>query len=302
MADKTLKSFEDILGAVKDKAPKRVVVAAAQDEAVLEAVQGAHEQKIAEFTLVGDIDRIKATAEKLQVSLDAVQMVHEPDDRKAAYRAVSLVSSGQADVLMKGLINTADLLRAVLDKEVGLRTGRILSHTAVYEVPGFDRLLMITDGGMNISPTLQQKADIIQNSVQLAKVLGIYPAKVAILAAVEVINPDMPATLEAAALAKMAERGQIKDAIVDGPLALDNAISSEAARHKGIKSPVAGVADILVTPDIEAGNMLGKALVYIARSKIAGLVLGAAKPVVVTSRADTYEAKLMSIALGALLG
>jgi phosphate butyryltransferase len=302
LADKTLKSFEDILGVVKDKAPKRVVVAAAQDEAVLEAVQGAHEQKIAEFTLVGDIDRIKATAEKLQVSLDAVQMVHEPDDRKAAYRAVSLVSSGQADVLMKGLINTADLLRAVLDKEVGLRTGRILSHTAVYEVPGFDRLLMITDGGMNISPTLQQKADIIQNSVQLAKVLGIYPAKVAILAAVEVINPDMPATLEAAALAKMAERGQIKDAIVDGPLALDNAISSEAARHKGIKSPVAGAADILVTPDIEAGNMLGKALVYIARSKIAGLVLGAAKPVVVTSRADTYEAKLMSIALGALLG
>lgn len=302
MADKTLKSFEDILGAVKDKAPKRVAVAAAQDAAVLEAVQGAHEQKIAEFTLVGDIDRIKATAEKLKVSLDDVHMVHEPDDRKAAYRAVALVSSGQADVLMKGLINTADLLRAVLDKEVGLRTGRVLSHTAVYEVPGFDRLLMITDGGMNISPTLQQKADIIHNSVQLAKVLGIHPAKVAILAAVEVVNPDMPATLEAAALAKMAERGQIKDAIVDGPLALDNAISSEAARHKGIKSPVAGQADILITPDIEAGNMLGKALVYIARSKIAGLVLGAAKPVVVTSRADTYEAKLISIALGALLG
>ncbi|WP_371371620.1 phosphate butyryltransferase [Sporomusa aerivorans] len=302
MNGKALKSFEDILAAVKDKAPKRVAVAVAQDDAVLETVQGAREQKIAEFTLVGDIDKIKVTADKLGVSLDEVQMVHEPDDRKAAYRAVNLVSGGQADVLMKGLINTADLLRAVLDKEVGLRTGRVLSHTAVYEVPGFERLLMITDGGMNIAPTLQQKADIIQNSVQLAKVLGISPAKVAILAAVEVINPDMPATLEAAALAKMAERGQIQDAIVDGPLALDNAISIEAAEHKGIKSPVAGMADILVTPDIEAGNILGKSLVYIARSKIAGLVLGAAKPVVVTSRADTYEAKLMSIAMGALLG
>ncbi len=302
MTDKVLKSFNDILTTVKDKSPKRVAVAVAQDDAVLEAVQGAREQKIADFILVGDIEKINDTAHKLGICLDEVQIVHEPDDRKAAYRAVALVSSGQADVLMKGLINTADLLRAVLDKEVGLRTGRVLSHTAVYELPGFDRLLMITDGGMNIAPTLQQKADIIQNSVQLAKVLGISPAKVAVLAAVEVINPDMPATLEAAALTKMADRGQIKGAIVDGPLALDNAISLEAAKHKGIKSPVAGLADILVTPDIEAGNMLGKSLVYIAKGKIAGLVLGAAKPVVVTSRADTYEAKLMSIALGALLG
>jgi phosphate butyryltransferase len=302
LTDKLLKKFDDILDAVKNKSPKRVAVAAAQDDAVLEAVQGAHKQKLADFTLVGDIDKIKATADKLGITLNDVQMIHEPDDRKAAYRAVALVSSGEADVLMKGLINTADFLRAVLDKEIGLRTGRVLSHIAVYQLPGFDRLIMITDGGMNIAPTLQQKADIIQNSVQLANVLGIKPAKIAILAAVEVVNPDMPATLEAAALAKMAERGQIKGAIVDGPLALDNAISMEAAQHKGINSPVAGMADILVTPDIEAGNMLGKSLVYIANGKIAGLILGAAKPVVVTSRADTYEAKIMSIALGALLG
>ncbi|WP_304626296.1 phosphate butyryltransferase [Sporomusa sp. GT1] len=302
MVDKVLRNFEDILNAVKDKAPKRVAVAVAQDDAIMEAVQGAREQKIAEFILVGDREKVHETAGKLGVSLEDVQIIHEPDDRKAAYRAVALVSGGQADVLMKGLINTADLLRAVLDKEIGLRTGRVLSHTAVYELPGFDRLLMVTDGGMNIAPTLQQKADIIQNSVQLARVLGISPAKVAVLAAVEVINPDMPATLEAAALTKMADRGQIKGAIVDGPLALDNAISLEAASHKGIKSPVAGMADILVTPDIVAGNILGKSLVYIAKGKIAGLVLGAAKPVVVTSRADTHEAKLMSIALGALLG
>lgn len=296
-----LRSFEDILSAVKGKDPKRVAVAAAQDDAVLGAVQGAREQKIAEFILVGDKGKISEAAHKLGISLHDVQIVHEPDDRKAAYRAVALVSSGQADVLMKGLINTADLLRAVLDKEVGLRTGRVLSHSAVYELPGFDRLLMVTDGGMNIAPNLQQKADIIQNSVELAKVLGISPAKVAVLAAVEVINPEMPATLEAAALTKMADRGQIKGAIVDGPLALDNAISLEAANHKGITSPVAGAADILVTPDIVAGNILGKSLVYIAKGKMAGLVLGATKPVVVTSRADTYEAKLMSIALGALL-
>ncbi|SDF49956.1 phosphate butyryltransferase [Sporomusa acidovorans] len=302
MSAKKLKSFDDIRNAVKDKLPKRVAVAAAQDAAVMEAVRGAREQKLAEFTLVGDIDKIKETAQKLGVDLDDVPLVHEPDDRKAAYRAVALVSSGQADVLMKGLINTADLLRAVLDKEIGLRTGRILSHTAVCEVPALDRLLMITDGGMNIAPTLQQKADIIQNSIQLAKVLGITPAKVAILAAVEVVNSDMPVTLEAAALTKMADRGQIRGAIVDGPLALDNALNLEAAKHKGISSPVAGGADILVTPDIEAGNILGKSLVYLAGAKLAGLILGAAKPVVVTSRADTYEAKLISIALGTLLG
>ncbi|XFO65770.1 Phosphate acetyltransferase [Sporomusa silvacetica DSM 10669] len=301
LPEKTLKSFDDILNAVKDKTPKRVAVAAAQDDVVLETVRGAREQKIAEFTLVGDIDKIKANAHRLSVNLDEVTIVHEPENRRAAYRAVALVSSGQADVLMKGLINTADLLRAVLDKEVGLRTGRVLSHTAVYEIPGFQRLLILTDGGMNITPTLQQKADIIQNSVQLANVLGISPAKVAVLAAVEVVNPDMPATLDAAALTKMADRGQIRGAIVDGPLALDNAISLEAASHKGIISPVAGVADILVTPDIEAGNILGKSLVYLAKGKMAGLILGAAKPVVVTSRADTYEAKLISIALGVLL-
>ncbi|SDF19826.1 phosphate butyryltransferase [Sporolituus thermophilus] len=297
-----LKSFADVLAAVKGLPPRRVAVAAAQDDAVLEAVRGAKEQGIADFILVGDRDKIERTAAKVSVSLEGLTIIHEADDRQAAYRAVALVSGGEADVLMKGLINTADLLRAVLDKEVGLRTGRVLSHAAVFEVPGFDRLLTITDGGMNIAPTLAQKADIIQNSVGLAKVLGISPAKVAVLAAVEVVNPDMPATLDAAALAKMADRGQIKGAVVDGPLALDNAINLEAARHKGITSPVAGLADILLVPNIEVGNALGKSLIYFARGRMAGLILGAAKPVIVTSRADTYEGKILSIALGALLG
>jgi phosphate butyryltransferase len=202
---------------------------------------------------------------------------------------------------MKGLIPTADLLRAVLDKEFGLRTGRVLSHAATFEISGFERLLTVTDGGMNLAPALAQKADIIQNSVALVNALGISPVKVAALAAVEVVNPDMPATLDAAMLAKMAERGQIKGAIVDGHLALDNAISAEAAAHKGIKSPVAGNVDVLLVPDINAGNVLGKSLIYFAKAKMAGLILGAARPVVVTSRADTHEGKVLSIALGALL-
>ena len=297
-----VKTFSEVLEAVHGMPPKRVAVAAAQDEAVLEAVKGAKEQGIADFILVGNTGKIKAMAEKLEISLTDIEIIHEIDEYQAAYQAVSMVSRGEADVVMKGFVNTADFLRAVLDKEVGLRTGRVLSHVAVFDIPSLNRLLMITDGGMNIAPSLQQKADIIQNCVQLAHVLGIDPAKVAVLAAVEVVNPDMPATLEAAALAKMADRGQIKGAIVDGPLAFDNAISLTAAKHKGIKSPVAGCADILVVPDIEAGNMLGKSLVYFASGQVAGLILGAMKPVIVTSRADTFEAKMMSIALGVLLG
>lgn len=296
-----VKNFTDVLNAVKGMPVRKVAVAVAQDDAVLEAVKGAKDQGIADFILVGDQDKIARVAAKNGVALDGLEIIHQPDDRRAAYDAVTLVSGGKADFLMKGLINTADLLRAVLDKEVGLRTGRVLSHAAVLEVPGYERLFIVTDGGMNIAPTLSQKADIIQNSLALARAMGIDVPKVAVLAAVEAVNPDMTATLDAAALAKMADRGQIKGAVVDGPLALDNAVNLEAAKHKGITSPVAGAADILVVPDIEAGNMLGKSLVYFAGGRMAGLVLGAAKPVIVTSRADTYEGKILSIALGSLL-
>ncbi|HWR38377.1 MAG TPA: phosphate butyryltransferase [Patescibacteria group bacterium] len=297
-----LKCFDDVLKAVQNLPPRRVAVAVAQDDIVLEAMKGAREKRIAEFILVGNVDEIRAIAGQMGIDLEGVVLVHEPDERRAAYQAVAMVSRGEADVLMKGLINTADLLRAVLDKEVGLRTGRVLSHAAIVELPAFDRLLVVTDGGMNIAPTLVQKADIIQNSLILSRALGIDLPKVAVLAAVEVVNPDMPATMDAAALAKMADRGQLKGALVDGPLALDNALSLEAARHKGIKSPVAGRADILLVPDIEAGNVLGKAMMYAAGGRSAGLILGAAKPVVVTSRADSHDVKILSIAMGALLG
>lgn len=296
-----LTNFTQVLAAVRDLPPRRVVVAAAQDDAVLQAVAAARAQGIADFILVGDRERIKQAAAAAGVDVGDCPVVAEPDDRKAALRAAALVSSGEADVLMKGMLSTADLLRAVLDKEVGLRTGRVLSHAAVMQVPGFPRLLIVTDGGMNIAPDIQHKADIVQNAVYLAAALGIAPARVAVLAAIEVVNPDMPATLAAAALAKMAERGQIKGAVIDGPLALDNAINAAAARHKGIKSAVAGEADILLVPDIEAGNILCKALVYFAGGTLAGLVLGARRPIVVTSRADSPESKVMSLACAVLL-
>ncbi len=296
-----IRSFEAVLEAVKAKGPKRIAVAAAQDEAVLTAVQDAKVRGIADFTLIGDSEKIKHLANMHGISLEGIEIIHEKEDRKAAYHAVSLVSSGQADVLMKGLINTADILRAVLDKEIGLRTGRVLSHVFIYDLPQLDRLLMITDAAVNIAPTLKEKADIIQNSVNMANALGIIPAKVAVLAALETVNPNMPATIEAAALAKMADRKQIKGAMIDGPLGFDNAISLEAAKHKGIDSEVAGVADILMVPDIEAGNMLAKSLSYFAGGRIAGLALGTAKPVILTSRADTPDTKLMSIALSTLV-
>lgn len=295
------KNFAEILTAVQALPMKRVAVAVAQDEEVLRAVAGAREQRLAEFVLVGDKGKIQEICAELQLSIDGVDIIHEIDERKAAHQAVAMVAEGHADVLMKGHINTADLLRAVLDRDHGLRAGRILSHVALYDIPHCDRLLLVTDGGMNVAPTLQQKADIIQNSVQLAKMLGIVPAKVAVLAAVEVVNPDMPSTIEAAALSKMADRGQIKGALVDGPLALDNAISLDAAKSKGIRSEVAGRADILVVPDIESGNIFGKSLLYFAQGKMAGLIMGAAKPIIVTSRADTAEVKIMSIAISVLV-
>ncbi|MDT8902329.1 phosphate butyryltransferase [Anaeroselena agilis] len=293
-----IRKFDELLAAARSLPPRRVAVAAAHDDAVLAAVRDAREQGIAEFVLVGDQARLSSLAGTVGVNLADVEVIHEPDVRQAARRAAAMVGSGQADMLMKGLIGTGDFLRALLDKEAGLRTGSLLSHVFVLELAGWDRLLFLTDAAMNVSPSLADKAVIIGNAVALAGSLGVDPVRVAVLAAVETVEDGMPATLEAAALAKMAERGQIKGAIVDGPLALDNAISEEAARHKGIVSPVAGRADVLVVPDIEAGNMLGKSMVYFARARIAGLLMGAAKPVVVTSRADSAESKMLSIALG----
>ena len=248
--------------------------------------------------LVGSEQQIKELAAKIDFDVSNLKIYDEPSATGCARRAVQLVSSGKAQILMKGLMSTSDILRAVLDKEIGLRTGRVLSHVMLYELPKYERLFFLTDGGMNMFPDLRQKAEIIINAVEVAHALGIAEPKVAALAAVEVVNPDMPATLDAAALAQMGARGQIKGCLIDGPLALDNAICAEAAARKGIRSPVAGQADVLLVPTIEAGNLLGKAMTYFGAGKSAGIIAGTKAPVVLVSRADPHETKLQSIALG----
>ncbi|MEG0372058.1 MAG: phosphate butyryltransferase, partial [Clostridium sp.] len=273
----------------------------AQDEPVLEAIKAAKDQGIANAILVGNKEEIEGLAKNLSMDLSQFQIIDEKDMKKAANIAVELVSTGKADMVMKGLIDTANFLRAVLNKEIGLRTGKLMSHVAVFEVPKYERLLFITDAAFNMYPELKEKIDIINNAVTVAKSVGIELPKVAPICAVEVVNPNMPATLDAAALTQMNARGQIKGCIIDGPLAVDNALSEEAARHKKISGPVAGKADILLMPNIEAGNVMYKTLTYTTDSKNGGLLVGTKAPVIVTSRADTYETKLNSIALAALV-
>ncbi|SMB88688.1 phosphate butyryltransferase [Thermanaeromonas toyohensis ToBE] len=296
-----MRSFEELIKAAQDKGPKKVVVAAAHDGEVIQALKSAQELGLVEGILVGDSSLIYQEAQKWGLELKEKQVIHETDPEVIASRAVELVRLGEGDMLMKGLIDTAKLMKAVLDKDRGLRTGRALSHVAVLQVEGIDRFIFITDSGINIAPDLARKAEIIQNAIEVAQALGVKEPKVAVLTAIEVVNPEMPATVEAANLAKMAERGQIKGAIVDGPLALDLAISPEAAKHKKVNSPVAGKADILVVPYIEVGNVLLKALIHFARAKAAGVVMGAKAPIVLMSRSDAHETKTYSLALGLMV-
>lgn len=296
-----IKSFDEIIGKVKSQAIKTVAVAVAQDEPVLEAIRDAKKNGIANAILVGDKEEIITIGKKIGMNMDDFQIIDEKNVNAAALTAVKLVSSGKADMMMKGLIDTATFLRAVLNKEVGLRTGKQMSHIAVFEIPGYDRLMFLTDAAFNMYPELKEKVDIINNAVMVAKAVGVETPKVAPICAVEVVNPAMQATLDAAMLSKMNERGQIKGCIIDGPLALDNALSEEAAHHKKISGPVAGKADILLMANIEAGNAMYKCLTYTTESKSGGLLAGAAAPVIVTSRADSPESKMNSIALAALV-
>ena len=293
-----IKSFADLMKEAKARGPKKVAVAVAQDEVVLEALDMALKEKIATPVLFGDKKAIEEAAAKAKVDLKGWDITDIKDMAEASRAAVAAVKSGKADFLMKGLVATSTFLKAVLDKEAGLRTGRLLSHVAVMEMPGYHKIFFLTDGGMCVKPDLAAKIDIINNAVDVAHKMGIETPKVAVLAAVEVVNPEMPETADAAELSKMAERGQIKGCVVDGPLALDLAVSAEAAAHKKITSPVAGDADIMVTPEIACGNVFAKALIYLGGAKAAGLIAGAAKPVVMLSRSDSKEQKLNSIALG----
>ncbi|HNU94536.1 MAG TPA: bifunctional enoyl-CoA hydratase/phosphate acetyltransferase [Bacillota bacterium] len=292
-----LTSFDQVLTRARAHASARVAVCAAQDREVLEAVRMAAEIGMGEFTLVGDARRIAEVAADVGLDLSGVVVVDEPDAPKAARLAVSLVSAGEAGILMKGLVPTADFLRAVLDREVGLRTGKLLSHVAVFRSSRYDRFFYLTDGAMVVAPTLEEKVQIIENAVGVAHKLGNETPKVACVAAVEVVNPAMPETIEAAALAKMSDRRQIRGCIIDGPLGLDNAVSMDSAQHKGVGGPVAGQADIILAPDIAAGNAIYKTMIYFGDIESAAVVAGARAPIVLTSRSDSPRARLLSLAV-----
>ncbi|WP_304222037.1 bifunctional enoyl-CoA hydratase/phosphate acetyltransferase [Gracilinema caldarium] len=280
----------------------QIAVAAAQDEEVLVAVEAARKDGFADAVLIGNTGQIESIARAKNIDLSFYKLVDEPDIVRSAALAVDYVRQGKAAFVMKGILDTSVLLKAVLNKETGLNAGRLVSHVGVAESANYHKLFLMTDAAINIAPTLQEKMDIIRNAVDCARALGIEMPKVALLAAVEKVNSDkMPCTVDAAILTQMNRRGQIKDCIVDGPLALDNAISAESARIKKIESPVAGDADILVAPDIEAGNILYKAVIDLGGAKGAGLVMGAGAPVVLTSRADSAETKHASIALAVLV-
>lgn len=296
-----IRKLEELISLAKERQKKTIAIAAAQDKVVLEAVVQAVKDNIVDVILVGDKKKILSLGEELNLDLSNMRIEDECDINKAAAKAVDLVSRGEAQFLMKGILGTADLLKAVLNKEAGLKTNNLLSHVMIYEVPTYHKLLFLTDGGMVPYPELKDKIGIINNAVKVAHSLQIEKPMVAPICAVEVVNPSMQATLDAAALATMNKRGQIKGCIIDGPLALDNAISKEAAHHKGIVSEVAGETDILLVPNIEAGNFLGKSLTYFAQAESAGVIVGAKCPVVLVSRADSAKSKLYSIALGAVL-
>jgi phosphate butyryltransferase len=292
-----VRNFTQLVELAQERGPKTVVVAAAAQEAVLLAVNEAEEMGIADVILIGDQPEIERIGRDNGVDLSRLEIIHEPDPIQAARQTMDFVNERRAQIAMKGAIQTADFLRAVLDRKVGLRAGRLLSHVAAFDIPGFDRLILVSDAGVVVAPTLQEKADIVRNAIDVAHRLGIVQPKVALLAATETVNPKIPATVDAAALSKMAERKQIVGGIVDGPLTLDNAISVEAAAIKGVESPVAGRADILISPDIEAGNILAKGIIYFAQAYMAGVIVGARAPIILPSRSDTHQAKLIAISM-----
>lgn len=296
------KGFDDLLSKVATYSRKKVAVAVAQDEPVLEAVKEAKERGIADAILVGDEEKIKEIATSIGMDLSGYEIIHEPDNEAATLKAVSLVHDGKAEMYMKGLIDSKTFLKSVLNKEVGLRTGKTLSHVCLFEIKGIEQLLFLTDVAFMTYPTLEEKVHIIENTVEVAHACGIECPKVAPIAAVEVVNPKMPVTLDAAELTKMNEDGRITGCIVDGPLSLDLAVVPEAAAHKGAEGrKIVGDADILLFPDIHAGNIAYKFLVHTTEFKNGCILTGTKAPVILTSRSDSKETKVNSIALAAVV-
>ncbi len=293
-------NLDQLFGKDENRKKKKLALAVAQDEHALQAVKSACVENIIEPVLVGDIEEIKRIADEIKFDISSYELIHKENKIEAVEAAVKVVRATEADILMKGNVATAALLKGVLNKEWGLRSNSILSHFALFEIKSYHKLLGITDVAMNIAPDLETKTAILNNAVRYMNKIGIKNPKVAVISAAETVNNGMPSSVDAAIIAKMSDRKQILDCIVDGPLALDNAISKESAEHKGIVSEVAGDADLLLVPNIEAGNVLYKSLTFFADVKTAAVILGAKAPVVLTSRSDSHKAKLNSIILAAL--
>lgn len=294
--------FDDIIAKVKECGKKTVSVSVAQDSAVLEAVKEAKRLGIADAILVGDESKIREIAASIDMDLEGYEIINEPDMIEASLKAVKLAHEGRADMYMKGLIDTKNFLKSVLDKEVGLRTGGVLSHVCVFEIPGIDRLLFLTDVAFMTYPTLEDKVNIIKNTLPVCKACGVGNPKIAPLAAVEVVNPKMPVTVEAEELTRMCADGELTGCIIDGPLSLDLAVDPEAAKHKGATDrKIQGDADVLLFPDIHAGNLVYKAIVHMVKVKNGCILTGTKVPVILTSRSDTFETKVNSIALAAVV-
>lgn len=296
-----MKSLKEMLEVACSANTKTMAVVKAEDEDVLKAVKTASDMGLINGILIGDKEKIEPILDRLKMERRNLEIIDEKNAVKAVTLAVEMAKKGEVQALMKGLIQTRDFLKGIVSGDKSLTGGRLLSHVAVFQVPHMEKLIIVTDAAMNIAPDILQKYQIMKNSLKVAQSLGIECPKVAVLSAVEMVNPSIPSTMDAAILSKMAQRDRL-DAIVDGPLALDNAVSKEACAHKGIDSPVGGDADILLVPELVSGNILYKSLVYFAKAKVAGVVVGAEVPVVLTSRADSDESKTYSIALSALIG
>lgn len=296
-----LKSLEQIITKAANRSTRKIAVAAAADKHVLQAIKRATEMKLVEPLLVGKESLIRSLSDSIGLNLSHYEVVDEPDPERASRVAVNQIRKGNADILMKGMVSTAPLLKAVLDKEQGLRKRETLSHFALFQTSFYPKLLGVTDAAMNIAPELNEKIAIIENAAEVFHSFDIKKPRVAIIGPLEVVNTKIPSTVDAAILTQMSKRNQITSCIIDGPLAIDNAVSPEAAKQKNIESEVAGKADILVAPDLNSGNILYKTMIFLSDAKSAAIILGAQVPIVLTSRADSEDSKLYSIALAAAI-
>lgn len=299
--DVPIRNFDQLLQAALTRAPRRVGIVGGAQRQTMHAASRACQLGLAKCILIDSPARAQTIAAEEGIDLSDIEIVPEDDTQQAAYRGVEMVHAEEVDLLMNGRAQPVELMKAALDTQTGLRVGKLLTDVSIFEIPGFNRLILISDVAIIVTPTLAQKIAIVQNAIDTAIDLGIQRPRVAVLAATEMVNPEMPANMDAANLSKMAERGQIRGGIVDGPLAMDNAISPKAAAMKGIESQVAGFADILITPDVESGNILAKAISYFAKGRMAAVVVGGKCPIVMPSRSDPPEQKLMSLALGVYL-